>query len=622
MPRPYWVPLVAVLSGCAVVPTPIDDAVLMGLTLSNIDKTTAVMEPVAGVLSVYDALARGLKYNLDAQVEISQTALRGDETRLATAQMLPTMVAQAGYTARNNDLETAKFDIPTGIETPASSISNDRLYNSTDATASWNVLDFALSYTRARQATDHQLIALEARRKAVQRIVEDTRTAYWRAVSCERLLQRFTRMEERARRAIRNTKAARQSGAESPMTALSFERELVQVLQTAARLKHELLLAKSQLAALINIAPGVTFQLTDTIEQPDPAVSHLSLGDLFAEAVFNRPEIRDVAYRQRINEHEAIAAILELLPSLGGTTAHSMSSDHFLHHHDWFSMGASVAGNLVKVAQVPARRAAVEADAAVLREKALAVTAAVMTQVIVSRVRHRNVVDQLATAREYRDVQAALVKLLATQKEHDLIGEQTLIREEMNLLIAEVQHDIALGSLQSASSNLMTALGFDLQGTGLDISADVKTLASAIRVNWSNRAAVSDRGRYMDELEKARRAVERQRLEVEQRRLADLRRVADAARQTAATDALQRQAEAQRLKREAERARDEVRLVRRGAGNRRATPDHKAPTIWPWVWPASDEPRSGGLKDAEGTPRPSGRTPATAKSDSIYSGTK
>ena len=622
MLRPYWVPLIAALSGCAIVPTPVDDAAMMGLTLTNVDALTRSNEPVVGAISVYEALARALKYNLDAQVELYQAALRGDEARLATTQLLPSLTAQAGFTARNNDLETAKFDIPTGIEAQASSVSNDRQYDSADATASWNVLDMALSYVRARQATDQQLIALEGRRKAVQRIIEDTRTAYWRAVSCDRLLQRFARMEERAKRAIRNTKAARQSGAETPMTALSYERELVQILQTAERLKHELVLAKSQLAALINVPPGVAFKLGDSLEQPDPVVAHLTLADLFAEAVFNRPEIRDVAYRQRINEQEATAAVLDLLPSLGMSATASFSDDHFLLQHDWTTLGATVAGNLLKVVQIPARRASVEAEADLLRQKALAVTATVMTQVIVSRVRQRNAAEQLATAREYRDVQTLLVKLLGAQKESDLIGEQTLIREEMNLLIAEIQHDIALGGLQSASSSLMTALGYDLQGTGLNTEQDIKALSGAIRANWPDRAAVSDRGRYLAELDKARRKAERQRLEAERRRQAEAKRIVDAARQAAATEASQRQAEAKRLKQEADWARREAQLARRGAAKRGTAPEPKTQPVWPWIWPTPDEPRSGGLKDTVDVQRPSRTPAASAKSDGLYSGTK
>jgi outer membrane protein TolC len=621
MSRPLWLPLVAALSGCAVVPTPIEDSHMMGLTQANLDRVTQGNEPLAGAVSVYEAVARALKYNLDAQVETYDAALRGAEARLAGAQMLPSLVATAGYSARSNDLATGSLDLPTGIDVPPASVSSDRNFNSGDATLSWNVLDFALSYVRAQQASDRQLIAQENKRKVAQRIVEDTRIAYWRAVSSERLAQRFARMEERARRAIRNTRAAKAAGAETPMTALSYERELVQVLQTAERLRHELVLAKSQLAALINVPPGMPLKLVDVIEQPDPVVGHIGLEDLFAEAVFNRPEIRDVAYRQRINAHEAHAALLDLMPAIGLSASRSFSDDHFLLHNDWTGLGVTVADNLLKVVQLPARRAAVEAEGDVLRERALAVTATVMTQVLVSRIRQRNAAEQLSTAREYRDVQALLVKLLIAEKSSDLIGEQTLIREEMNLLIAEIQHDIALGGLQSASSNLMVSLGYDLQGMGIDFSSDVTTIATRVRAHWSNRSAVSDRGRYLAELEKARREAERLRIEAEQRRLAEARRIADANKQAAADAARLRQAEAVRLKREAERTRDDARRSRRTGAQK--VPQAQPPaTIWPWLWPTPDAPRAGGLKDTAPARRSTRDGQPTNKSDGVYSGTK
>ncbi len=621
MSRPLWLPLVAALSGCAVVPSPFDDSHMMGLTQINLDRVTRGNEPISGAISVYEAVARALKYNLDAQIETYDAALRGAEARLAGTQMLPGLVATAGYSNRSNDISTGSLDLATGLDVPASSVSTDRGFTSGDATLSWNILDFALSYVRAQQASDRQLIALENRRKVAQRIVEDTRIAYWRAVSSERLAHRFARMEERAKRAIRNTRAAKAAGAETPMTALSYERELVQILQTAERLRHELVLAKSQLAALINAPPGTPLKLVDVIEQPDPVVGHLSLEDLFAEAVFNRPEIRDVAYRQRINANEARAALLDLMPSIGISATRSFSDDHFLLHNDWTGLGVTVAGNLLKVVQLPARRAAVDAEADVLRERALAVTATVMTQVLISRVRQRNAAEQLATAREYRDVQSQLVKLLIAEKSSDLIGEQTLIREEMNLLIAEIQQDIALGGLQSASSNVMVSLGYDLQGTDLDLNGDVATLAAQIRAHWSNRSAVSDRGRYLAELEKARREAERLRLEAEQRRVAEARRLADASKKAAAEATMLRQAEAARLKRDAERARDETRRTRR-SGAQKAPSAEPAPSIWSWQWPTPETPRSDGLKDSA-TPRRSTRDGQPApKGVGVYTGTK
>ncbi len=599
------------VGGCAMAPSPLSDEHLSRLTEANLSHLTADQTPVQGQISFYEAVARALKYNLDDQVAVMQAALRAQESRQVASTMLPGIVANAGYSARNNDLSTASLDLPTGIEVPAFSTSQDRAFNSGDATFSWNVLDFALSYVRAQQAADQHLIAQEARRKVTQRIIEDTRTAYWRAVSCDRMVKKFETLETRVKRSVASTRAAAKVGAETPLTALTYERELVQIRQTAERLSNELRLAKSQLAALMNVPPGTEFALVDRDYNPDPPVFSMSPREMVAEAIFNRPEIRDIAYQQRITEREATAAIVELLPGLRvyGTAAFDDTS--LLLNNNWLDWGVSAAGNLLKIVQLPAKRTAIEAQADVLSQKALAITMTIMTQVYISVTRYNHLAEQVVTARDYLSVQKQLVQHLRAEKSAELIGEQTLIREEMNLLVAEVQHDLAVGSLQTASSNLMTSMGYDLQGKSVDLKMDVKVLAQHLSSHWSNRSAVSDRGRYMLELEKAREEQRRRQAEEDRRRRAEAQRIAEAAARLKAEQVNLQKAEAKRahdeaaqlrkaatdrIKQEAAQARQAA-LAARGGTPRKAAPKPAETSAWDWLWPGDTAPTAGSMKD-------------------------
>ncbi len=549
-------PLVAFAAGCAVSPVPLDDAHLLKLTTSNLERVTAGQEEIRGSLSLYEAVGRALKYNLDDQVELMKVALAHDEVGLATAQLLPTLAASAGYSSRNNDLLTSALDTPTGVAIPPRTLQQERTFNSGDVGTTWHILDFALSYVRAQQAADRQLIAVEARRKVAQRIIEDTRAAYWRAVSCDRMTDKLAHLEKRVKKAIAGTRTAAAAGAESPITGLTYERELVQIHQLAERLQHELTLAKSQLASLMNVPPGTPLSFIGVIDRPDPPIWNLSAGEMVAEAIFNRPEIRDVAYQQRITEREATAALLDALPGIKLTGTASFSDDRFLLNNNWLDWGAAAAGSLVKIAQLPARRAAIENQVKVLDQKALAITMLVMTQVYVSRIRYQHLGDLQATAKEYLDVQKKLVDQLRAEKAADLVGEQTLIREEMNLLVAEVQYDIATGNLDTASSNMMTTLGFDLQGPALDTSLDVKSLTAHLRKTWGSRTAVSDRGRYLLELETARQEALRKQAEEEQRRKQEAQRIADEAARIRAEEVRVAREQARIAEDEARKARD------------------------------------------------------------------
>ncbi|WP_185076739.1 TolC family protein, partial [Pseudomonas frederiksbergensis] len=76
----------------------------------------------------------------------------------------------------------------TGTQSLEPSTSQDRERRVGDLTMVWNVLDFGVSYISAKQQGDQRLIVQERRRKVINTIVQDVRSAYWRAVAAERLL--------------------------------------------------------------------------------------------------------------------------------------------------------------------------------------------------------------------------------------------------------------------------------------------------------------------------------------------------------------------------------------------------------------------------------------------------
>ena len=633
----------AALAGCGLAPKPLSEVELSHLSAGNFQRVVIDQEAINGSISVYEAMARALKYNLDYRLEMMQTALRGSETVYASSQMLPQLVANAGYSARDSYYMTTGIDIPTGLpvtgtEFKNNSVSQEKAYNDADVSFSWNILYFALSYVRARQAGDTYLIANETKRKIIQQIIEDTRTAYWRAVSCDRMSKKLAKLEVRVKRAIQNSKTTAALGAESPLTALTYERELVKIRQTAERIQNELGLAKSQLAALINLAPATPFELVnEDINTPQVALG-LSAQEMVAEAIFNRPEIREIAYKTRINEHEATAALLEVLPGLKLHGADAFNSNTFLLHNDWMSWGLSAADNLIKVVQLPAKRASIEGQATVLDQKALAMTMVVMTQVHVSRIRYRHYAEELETSKEYLKAQSQLVAQLKAQVSADMLSEQTLIREEMNELVAEVQRDIAHGNVQNAASNLLISMGLDIQAREIDLGTDVKSLSGHLRSVWADRVAMSDRAKYLAELEAAREEARRKqaeeerrrrneamRIEAEQKRIqdeqikaarADAKRIKDEAQQAKLEAAQKVKAETQRLRLEAAAAREQAKSARKNAVNNKTKKVPAGPREVEWLWPWEESTRQPGLKDKQAT--------RTKKSDAPrdYTGTK
>ena len=188
-----------VATGCAIQPQELTPAETSKLANTALAGLSAGQQPVTGAIDIHEAVARALKFNLDHQVELADMAVRDRELELAHYSLLPNLVANSGYTGRDNFNASNSRNILTGAESLATSTSQDRQQRIADATFSWNILDFGLSYVRARQSADKVLVQNELRRKVALRIVEDTRAAYWRALSAQRLLKRLHGVEQQAR---------------------------------------------------------------------------------------------------------------------------------------------------------------------------------------------------------------------------------------------------------------------------------------------------------------------------------------------------------------------------------------------------------------------------------------
>ena len=270
----------AILSACAVSPDPLTQEELAIASADYSARAAAGQEPISKPIDLYEAMARALKYNLDHHVEIVQTALRVAELDLSHFSLLPNAVANTGYAERDNFSASSSLNLVTKEPNFGASTSQEKRLTTRDITFSWSILDFGLSYVRARQAADKVLIAEEARRKAVHRLVEDVRTAYWRAVSSERLMTRLRALEGRTQKALQSSRTLSAGGESSPITQLTYERELVEMKRTLQELERDLSIAKSQLAALMNLTPGTRFSIVVPARQrTGPALNMGCSGD-------------------------------------------------------------------------------------------------------------------------------------------------------------------------------------------------------------------------------------------------------------------------------------------------------------------------------------------------------
>lgn len=463
------------VSGCAVKLDPMTTQSTTAFGNERLLRSTAHQEPITGSIDLYEAMARALKYNLDTKVEIMKAALKTRELDLTSYTALPKLVASSGFAGRNEaDASTAA--------------TRDDSVQTADMTFSWNILDFGLSYVRAQQAANEVLIQEEMKRKIVNKVIEDVRTAYWRAVSYQRLTTRMRALENRVARALKDTRALSSGGESSPLVALTYERELIQVKREVELLEGELKVAKSQLAALINVAPDTEFVLS----VPNRRSTKLNLpggvSELYKMAVANRPEMHEVALQLKINEKEVDAALLDLLPNFNLYAGANYDSNEFIATNDWISWGSKVSWNLMKFAAMPAVTKKIEAQDAALDARSLSVAMAVMTQVHISRARYLHLQKSYGTAAALSNVSQRILTQVKAETSAQRTSEQILIREEMNALLADAKLDMAYADLQNAYANVYASLGLDPFPSTLTTSESVSVMSSQLRQMWIDRS--------------------------------------------------------------------------------------------------------------------------------------
>ena len=69
----------------------------------------------------------------------------------------------------------------------------------------------------------------------------------------------------------------------------------------------------------------------------------------------------------------------------------------------------------------------------------------------------------------------------------DATSEQSLIREEINTLLASVKFDIAHADQQNAFANIYATVGLDPYSAGLTGNETVGELAKGLRGTWIER---------------------------------------------------------------------------------------------------------------------------------------
>jgi outer membrane protein TolC len=467
------------LGGCAVTPTPITQDDVRQRVAEDKQKMFVGQEPISAPLNFSDIAARALKYNMDYRLKVMEEALAQGQLDLSSWDMFPRILANAGWVSRNKDQFSSSVTNIGGTLSPNTNYSSgiDKSRSTASLEFSWNLLDFGVSYFRAKQLADQALIADERKRRVAQNMMQDLRNAYWRALGAQRLMKQMDETMIKANGALGRARQVESQGLLPQSQALAYQRALLDATTLLQVRRQDLELAKVELMALMNMAPGTTFTLADVADPMLPA-SPNNIGQLEDYALLNRPELREEDYRKRVTRNEVYKQYLSVLPGISFDYGLQRDSNKFLLNSSWAEGALRISQNLMKLATIPAMNRTLGAQKEVDEARRMAQAMAVLTQVRVATTRYGLAKDELDQVVESANVDQRLANYAKAASTARVDSELEVIRTETRALLSSYQKHISYANAQAAWGRVYNSLGLDL--LSIDRNMSLAQLKSAI----------------------------------------------------------------------------------------------------------------------------------------------
>ncbi len=238
--------------------------------------------------------------------------------------------------------------------------------------------------------------------------------------------------------------------------------------------------AKTDLARLMNLAPGTPFELAipEKEDYQTPGMQY-RLQDLEVISMVRRPEIREEGYLARNAVLETRMSLLKLFPNVSLFAGANYDSNRYLVNNEWTSVGAQVGWNLFNIFSLPSILQAGESREAVasLRRQALRMT--VLSQVHIAWQQRALAEQTFRRASELSHLQTAIDTQVGNAAKSHRETQLEVVRTRVETLLAKRARDLSYAEMLNAQNAIYQAAGLDPVPSVVD-DQSVAGLADAI----------------------------------------------------------------------------------------------------------------------------------------------
>jgi outer membrane protein TolC len=483
------------LSACSTMqPTPYTDTALAEQGAQDRAAARQNVEPIAAALSLEDALARALKYNLDRRSKMMEEALAFKQLDVSHYDMLPKLLAQTGYSWRNNDKVSMSRNSQTGLLSESQFVSQDREHVASSLGLTWSLLDLGLGYYNTRQQADRVLIAAEKRRKAMHLLMQDVRTAFWRAFAAQKLRGEVLATTRMADEALADSRKAESERLRNPVDALRYQRQLLENLRLLEAIDQELSTARIELAALINAPVAEPFTLIEPAVSLNRQALEVPAEVMEDKAMTLNADVREQHYNARIAHDEVRRTLVRLFPNITFNYNANYDTDHYLLNNSWRDAGIQLSFNLFNLFTGPNQMKLAEAGVKLADQRRVAMQMAVVAQVHLARQQYASALSQFERAEAIWQTDNRIAAHMKNREAAQIQGKLETVASQTTTILSLLRRYQALGQAQSAEARLQSTIGIEPAiGSVDEVSiADLARKLSQDAANWRALSAAKD----------------------------------------------------------------------------------------------------------------------------------
>ncbi len=466
-------------TGCAVAPVSLTVEDVASQVVVNEEIASKGIEALEGPLSIEEAVARALMYNLEYRVFRFEQAIASGELELNRFDMVPDVLFRAGYSS--------------GSRVPGQAGNPNDFNSDRSVELSWNILDFVGSHYSAKRSAERISIVNANRRRAMHLLISDVEMAFWQAASAQTLEPIVTETEQELEVALSRARTARTSNVGRPMDNLQHLRQLLVAQQNLIELKEALRGARVQLSNLVNIPYGQNFFIEPIAMEltPSPVVRY-DIENLEVIALYNNAEFEMGLYELRIAALEARRSILDLLPGINFNWGSGYKTDTLQTNQMWTQGALVVSSNLIDLFRISRTRDLALTALELQNMRHAALQMSIIAQVHLSRMQVENSLQTLLVKRDIATLDSDIEAFIMQGRDAGIRSDDELVVARVTAAVSLLHYYYALGEYYHAERRLESTLGLEpVFGDLQEVTVDGLTfLVGQARRDWRDGSAL------------------------------------------------------------------------------------------------------------------------------------